>query len=435
MYRLLILVPVLLLLMSCEKEERKITDVKDYERFLVHPPVKSLQMIDEEIRFWKKRFERNPDDIVSRSKIASLLGKRFARSGNIRELHQSDSLYKLVLAYNRNTSSSTFRSLAQNAITRHKFREAQSYIDSALLLGDDKYLSILIGYDVAMELGNYSRARDLLQAMENENAFEYLIRKSKYKDKVEGKQEEAVETMEKAYARIKPEGNKELWLWAKSNLGDMYTHANRLPEAYQAYLDVLKTDPGYHHALKGIGWLAFSHDKDVVQSRKIFEWLWRQHPVPDYLLQLGELAGYEGKLDEQRSYYLRFLEQVTAKEYGDMYNKYIVYLHCDELKNFDSAIHLAQVEVNNRPTPESYALLAWANFKKGNTKEALSLANSQVENRCHEPEVLYNLGLINLESDKKKSRRFLLQASESKNELGPVISKEIEVALNSMHLL
>ena len=389
-------------------------------------------MIDEEIKFWKKRFDRNADDIVSRTKIASLLGKRFARSGNIKELHQSDSLYKLVLAYNRTTSSSTYRLIAHNAITMHRFREAQAYIDSALLLGDDKYLSMLTGFDVAMELGNYTRARSLLQLIENGNAFDFLIRKSKYKDKVEGKQEEAIEIMENAYAGIEVEANKELWLWAKSNLADMYSHANRLREAYHAYLDVLKIDPSYLRALKGIGWLAFSHDKDLVNSRKIFEWLWKQHPVPDYLLPLGEVAGFQGKLEEQRSYNLRFFAIAGRKEYGDMYNKYLVYLQCDELKNFDSAMALALLEVNNRPTPESYALLAWAYFKKGNTKQALSIANLQVENRCHEPEVLYNLGLINFESDKKKSRRFLLQARESENELGPVISNEIEIALSAL---
>ena len=34
MYRLMILVPVLLLLLSCKQEDRKITNVEDYEKFL-----------------------------------------------------------------------------------------------------------------------------------------------------------------------------------------------------------------------------------------------------------------------------------------------------------------------------------------------------------------------------------------------------------------
>ncbi len=432
MYRLTILVLSILFIQSCKMDEKKITNVRDYEQFLTQEPVRSLKGIDEEIRFWKERFKLDPDDLVSRSKIASLLKKRFAHSGNIRELHQADSLYKLVLVLTKKNSSGTYRSLANNAITMHRFREAQVYLDSALKLGDDKYLTMLMCFDVAMELGNYARARDLLRLLEKDNSFEIIIRKSKYKDKVEGKQEDAIKLLEQANEKIKNEGNRELILWTKSNLGDMYTHANRVKEAYECYLEVLKMDPGYFHALKGIGWLAYAHDKDVTNARKIFDCLLKMHPVPDYLLQLAQLSGFEEKIEEEKSYYSRFVSLATDPDYGGMYNKYLFYLQCDELKDYDAAMDLARLEVKNRPTPESYALLAWAYFKKGNTKEALSIANSAVENHCFEPDALYHLGVINSETNKRKAKKFLQQAKEGVNELGPSFSNEVDDAIGRL---
>ncbi len=52
-------------------------------------------------------------------------------------------------------------------------------------------------------------------------------------------------------------------------------------------------DPHYYHALKGIAWLAFSHDKDVANARKIIAYLQQRHPVPDYELLLSQMAAVE----------------------------------------------------------------------------------------------------------------------------------------------
>ena len=71
-----------------------------------------------------------------------------------------DSIYQLVNQLNRKNSSGTYRSLAANCITQHKFLQAQLYIDSALILGDDKYQSVLMEFDVALEPGGGCRQID-----------------------------------------------------------------------------------------------------------------------------------------------------------------------------------------------------------------------------------------------------------------------------------
>lgn len=420
-----------LMLFSCTSNE-KITDLSDYEKYLDKKGTSGkLTEIDSEILFWKKRLDKIQDDIVSRSKLAGLLEKRFSYSGKIAEIHQADSLYKLVNRIQSINSSGTFRALAANCIKQHKFRQAQLYIDSALALGDDKYITLLMQFDIAMELGNRYKADKVLNSLGNKNSFDYLIRAAKYKDHIEGNLDEAIELMEKALKQV--EANQTLFLWAKSNLGDMYGHANNMRKSYQCYLDALAKDPEYYHALKGIAWLAFSGDKNTGEARRIILSLKQRHDVPDYDLLLAEFADFENNEKERDRHFTEFLKAIADPAYGDMYNKYIFNLQADVLNNPDRALLVAKNEVENRPTPEVFSWLAWAYLKNGEINKAVQIAKANVEKKSFEPEVVYRLGMIyKCSGQKNKAKQYLNNAISSSYELGPLAVNEITKALHSL---
>lgn len=421
---------VIVLFVACRFQP--VTNPKDYTAYL-QPPVHhtALQDIDQEIALWKGRLQTMPDDMIAQSRIAGLLTKRFRYSGNIREVHRADSLYKIVNRINHINSSGTWRSLAANSITQHRFREARQYIDSALVLGDDKFLTVLVEFDVAMELGNRYRAKKALNSLADKKSFEYLIRAAKYKDHAEGNLDAAIVLMEQAYDAIK--NNPALAVWTTANLGDMYGHANRYTEAYQCYLRALATDPACYHALKGIAWLAFSHDKDVMNAKKILRYLQQQHPVPDYELLLAEIATYEKDTAARQDCQQQFLLATRDTLYGNMYNKYLFSLQVEEPASVAQALQLAQREVQNRPTPEAYSWLARAWYEQGAIDKAMETARLYVENKCFEPDVLYNLGLIyKAAGHKKMAKQYLREAQNSAYELGPVQADQIQQLLTNL---
>jgi tetratricopeptide (TPR) repeat protein len=432
MKRIFYIITIALISISFLSCDKKIVNQADYLKYLTEPGTPSpLSKIDEEIKFWNSRLKQTPDDIIARAKFAGLLTRRFSYSGNIREVLDADSLYKLVNALNRINSSGTYRSLAANCITRHQFQQAKLYIDSALQLGDDKYISILMQFDVAMELGNYQLARQSLRQLAGKSAFEYLIREAKYKDHAEGNLEEAIFLMEAALAKIKDGSNRDTYCWTKSNLGDMYGHANRFKDAYNCYLEVLAIDPAYYHCLKGIAWLAFSHDKNTSEAKKILTFLKQQHPVPDYDLLLAEIAQFENDSRAANRYISQYTEHTKNPLYGGMYNKYNFNLAADEFKDYKEALRIAESEIQNRPTPESYQQLAWVYFKKGDLQQALNIANARVDRHCFEPAVLYRIGIIyQAAGNKKKGMEYLEKASDSWFELGPAVAAKIDRALN-----
>jgi tetratricopeptide (TPR) repeat protein len=416
---------------SCRRQA--ITNPKDYAKYLQPSPNTGLQQINTELDFWQGRLAKTPGDIIAESKIAGLLTRRFAYSGNIAEVHMADSLYRQVNYINHTSGSGTFRSLAANCITQHRFLQAQQYIDSALALGDNKYVTVLMEFDVAMELGNYYRARKALNSLADKTSFDYLIREAKYKDHVQGNQDEAIRLMEKACDKIKDNPTPSLHLWIKSNLGDLYGHANRFRESYRCYLEVLQKDPHYYHALKGIAWLAFSHDKDLVNARKIVAYLQQRHPVPDYELLLSQMAAWEHNEAAQKEHLAKFIAATNNKLYGGMYNKYLFTIEANDLNNAAVSLHIAQQEVQNRPTPEAFSWLAWALCKNGDMHKAMEMARLYVANKCFEPDALYYLGKIyQTGGEKAIARKYLMAAYNSSYELGPVMTQQIRESLQKL---
>lgn len=415
---------------GCQTDKR-VTKPQDYAIYLQGGQSQKLQYLEGEIRFWANRLQQSPGDLTSEIKLAGLYSQRYAYSGNIGDVQRSDSLYQKANLLQGKFGSSLYRALAGNCVTQHQFKQAQLYLDTALAMGDDKRLSIQQQFDVALELGDRSYAKTLLGQLGNEKEPAYLFRSAKYKDHVLGDLDGAINDMEKALAIIESEQNEAMICWAKANLGDMYSHANQFEKAYACYKAVLQKDNHYYHALKGIAWLAFSHDKDAAAATNILQYLQKQHPVPDYELMLAEIAAYQNDGQAEQQHTKKFLAEVRQPQYGGMYNKYIFNLLCEEPNAGQAALQLAQTEVNNRPTAESYYLLSKAYYKNGQTDLAMQTARQYVENKCFEPEVLYHLGLLYQKTgNRAKGRTYLQEAAGSSVELGPVQAKQIKDLLN-----
>ncbi len=116
-----------------------------------------------------------------------------------------------------------------------------------------------------------------------------------------------------------------------------------------------------------------------------------------------------------------------------MYHKYLATLESEEFENPDAAVAIALEEIANRPTPQSYDLLAWAYYHQKNLPKALSIATRQVEDQTFEPEAFYHLGIIyQANGNNEKASYYLNEALASEFELGPSISKKIKLALQNL---
>lgn len=424
----------LAVLAGCTGESDSIADEQKITAALEQSAIekKDLSVIDEDIAFWNNRLTTKADDNSAKIKLASLYSKRFQYSGSISDVLKSDSLYIVANQLQKNFSSGIYRSLASNCVTQHRFQQADKYLDTALQMGDDKYLTALQRFDVKLELGQYKQAEQLLNSLPHKNNFDYYTRAAKLEDH-KGNADASIRFMEQAYADVLESKNEQLLLWVKTNLADMYGHNNRIAAAYKLYNEVLAVDPAYYHAWKGLAWIAFSNDKNTRLAKTILYWLQKHHPIPDYDLMLSEIAAYENNNQEKNSRLALFIDQVTNPAYGDMYNKYLFAIMSDERNDAGMALQIAQKEILNRPTPQSYDLLAWSLYKNGQVNEATRIANSRIINKTFEPDALYHIGIIYKQAGNKKlAKQYLKEALESSFELGPLVTNEIKEELKTL---
>jgi tetratricopeptide (TPR) repeat protein len=427
MNRIIIISLSILCIFSACKNSR-IAHPSDYTVFLSDDTriEKSLQKVNEEIDFWQQKLLADTGSYVNMLELASNHIKRFKVSGQVNDLHVADSFYARCISKIKNTQPEIYFSISQNAITQHRFQDAWRYLKLADSIGVNPYVIKFLKFDAAMEIGLYQDAAYNLDQVKNENEFDYLIRKAKWEDH-NGHLDKAILSMEKALVLAEDSKKNSMILWAKSNLADMYGHAGKIKEAYKNYLDVLKIDSSYFYALKGIAWVAFSHDKNSKEATRILQYILSQTNMPDLYLTLAEIAEWDGDTTLKKEHISKFLSIVENPAYGNMYNKYLINIYAEDLLDFDKAMAIAEKEVASRPTAETYEWLAWVYYKKGDLNKARELIKSFVLEKTFEPHALLHAAFILQDSEEKEIAGKLFKECEgSSYELGPVISKEVK---------
>jgi tetratricopeptide (TPR) repeat protein len=384
----------------------------------------------EDLAFWESRLEKRGMHAVDILQTAKAHLRLFGITGAVDQLLWADSLFRISSERVGHKDPDLLHTMAQTAITRHQFSTAFMYVEQASAVAGDPYVDRLVAFDTDMELGHFRTASARLQSIATKNTFDYLLRKAKLEDH-RGNLSAAITLMEEATDKVK--NNRPLYCWALSNLGDMYGHAGRIKDSYASYLAVLKTDPGYVYAWKGMAWIAFSHDRNTADAKRILQYISSQTSMPDIYLTLAEIAAWEGNKEESRRFEKQFLKIVTAPLYGDMYNKYLIDLFTGSFPDFERARQLAEKETTSRSTPETWSWLAWVLYHQGETEEAWAIMNNHVVDRTFEPEIQYKTAQVMIANGMKEDGKKLLKTClESTFELGPVTEKNIRLQLESL---
>lgn len=406
---------------SC-KNNNSIANKTDYNVF-INPQFQKaqLQKNEMEIAFWDNKLKADTGSFVNMLEVGFNKLGHFKLSGNVNDLAFADSLFYGTINKLNNKEASVYFALAQNAITQHKFKEAEQFIYTAEKIGADAYTINLVKFDISMELGNYLAAELALKNIEKqENNFDYLIRKAKFEDHL-GNEKNTIANMEKAYDLVKNANKKSTINWVTTNLADMYSHANRLQDAYNMYVKALQLDSANLYALKGIATICFVNDKNTEEAERIFKFILSTTESPDLNLNLAEIAEYKGNIEAKEVYLNTFLVKIESnKKYGNMYNKYLVDVYLNDKLNIAKGLSIAQHEMNNRKTPETYSWLALANYKANNIAAANDILNKYVLNKTKEPHALCIASIILSKTDKVLSKKLAEACKESYFELGPI---------------
>ncbi|WGF91790.1 tetratricopeptide repeat protein [Aequorivita marisscotiae] len=414
---------VAILFFACQDKPKKITNSKDYNAYLITSNTPSLDAIKADLEFWQNRFKDDSTHLMEMTRLSGIHGALFGNTGDISELKISEKLIEKSLRTSARNKDVYLRSLAHNYISQHRFREAQELLDSAYKYPDNRKETEMMLFDVAMELGNYQSADTLLGNIKDPKDFNYLIRLAKWSDH-NGNLDAAIKYLEQAQQIAEQRNNKALKLWIYSNIGDFYGHAGRLKDSYSSYLKTLELEPDNAYAKKQIAWMVYSFEKNPKEANRILDSIMVNHKAPDYHLLKAEIAAFEGNASEVNRQNQLFLKATENTNYGEMYNAYLIELYAETAP--ETALRLAETEVNNRATPETYQLLAYAQLKAGQKEAALKTIEEQVAGKTSEPKALFNAALVyKANGMDKKVASFKEELLGAGYELGPVTAKAI----------
>lgn len=416
---------MLTLVFSCTTSSKKITDSNQYNVYLKTSDTEALQQANAELLFWQQKLETQPTQFTYLAKIASAYSHLFSITGNIDYLKNAETAYLELNNKTNNNNSGYLKSLAANYISQHKFKDALALLQIAESNGDKLKGTQKMLFDVHLELGNYGFAKKYLDAFTDNTDFDYLIRVAKWSDH-RGNLDAAISYLEKAKLNAEFSKSPTSKQWIYTNLADFYGHAGNIEAAYNHYLKALELFPNDAYAKRGIAWIVYSHEKNPDEALRILNTITQTYNAPDYYLLKAEIAEYKGDLAMAKQQIELYKIAVNNDAYGDMYNKYNVILFAEASENLDKALTIAKTEIANRPTPQSYDLLAWVYYKQGKYKEALQITQNQVIGRTEEPETLFRSAQIYKVNGKlKQVKNFKKDLLESTFELGPLTEKQI----------
>ena len=420
------MVLLLLFLTSCHTNQNNITDVEDYNLYLNSKENTTKQKATEELNFWEEKLEKEPSQYPYLAKIASAQSQMFQTTGNIDYLIDAEKSLVQVNEHTNYKQSGYLRALARNYISQHKFKEALEILKKAETNGDNLKGSQKMLFDVYLELGNIDSAKDYLYKIKDVSDFDYLIRLSKWSD-YQGDLQSAIKYMEQAMAISVASNVSGFMQWTYTNIADFYGHNGQIEKSYDYYLKALALNPDDAYAKKGIAWIVYSYEKNADEAFRILNSISENHQAPDYYLFKAEIAEYQNNFEAKEENLNAYFKAVANTKYGNMYNKHNAILYAEELQKLDEALQIAQTEINNRPTPQSYDLLAWTYYHRGNYINALLIAEEHVANKTFEPETLYHLAKIYKANGKLSEAESLKrELLESTFELGPVMERDIK---------
>jgi hypothetical protein len=371
--------------------------------------------------FWKSRVDSLPQSFVNLQKYGAALAARFHIYGAISDLIGADSIMKELAA--KYPEPGYYLSLAGLKMLQHRFAEARTLIDTVISWKSERYAAQMMSFDANFELGNVYEASQILKRNYAPQDYAYNFRLSK-QDHYLGELDSAIRHMVKA-ADLSA-GNPYLRSAALSNAADLCIHEGNLKEAAELYMQCIRFNSSDFHSMNGLGWIALVHDRNETLANNLFSFVREKIKSPDPLLKQSQ-ANELTDLAIAKEYAVQFIKQVSDPAYGNMYNKYMIQIYTGVLPDAAAALDVAQREIRNRATAQTYAWLAWCLFLNGEKEKAYDIYKDHISGKPLEALELYWMGKMMKGLNKGyNAQQFFKAAEKNKYDLSPALIKDLE---------
>lgn len=382
-------------------------------------PNQKIVQLNNELNFWKKKVENGPNQTTFKLQLANAYSALFATTANIQDLKNAEYLLQEISDQQTTNTAGTLRALAHNYIAQHRFCEAMDLVEKAYEIGSDRRASTLMLFDVYEELGDEGAQTSILKRLSDNQDFNYLIRLAKWEDS-QGRLNRTIALMKQAEAIAESGKQTDRLSWIYTNLADYYGHAGKIELSKKYYIKALALNPADWYSMKGLAWIAYSDENNIVGATKILNHIVPHSADPGIKLLQAEILEFSNVQKAAKEVYGKIAEEVSQPVYGNMYNAFLCEYYLKESKKVEKAMVIAQREIKVRATPHAYDLLAAVYYTKGEIEKARQLSKKYIWNHTFEPHILKNQLKYFKHSDESYIKEITAEILETEYELGPL---------------
>jgi len=137
----------------------------DYQKYLSFSDTLQISKAQRKLRFWSDKYAESPNQYVYLDKLAQIHESLFELNGKIEHLKKAEKYFEKSIQISDSSDTGVLQHLARNYISQHKFKECLPLLKKAHSIGYQTLITNQILFDVYLELGNTTKARNLFKNM------------------------------------------------------------------------------------------------------------------------------------------------------------------------------------------------------------------------------------------------------------------------------
>lgn len=309
---------------------------------------------------------------------------------------------------------------------RHDFRSALEHADAALAANAYSARALAIRADALNELGRYDEALRAAQRADELKPGVSTFARLSYAHELRGDVSKALTLMQRAAKAAATPADA---AFAYYQAGELERGQGRVRAADNSFGSALLALPGHVPSLAGKARVMAARG-DTAGALEAYEDVVRRLPVPEYLVELGELyeaSGRPGKAREQ--YAVVRASNALAEASGVNVDIEAALFEADR---GDPAVALAaaRAEWRKRRSIAAADAMAWALHSAGRDREALSFTRRATALGTRSAQLHYHRGMVELGAGRRaEALRSLRLALEINPTFSPLHAERARVAL------
>ena len=300
----------------------------------------------------------------------------------------------------------TARAALDNA--RHDFRAAVVSAERAIAVNPYSAAANAYRADALTELGRYPEGRRAARRADNLQPGPSTFARLSYAAELRGDLDEATRLMR--LSRNAAGTSAASFAFAAYHLGELARIQGDLRGAARHYTAALEADTSFMPAYAGRARLAVARG-DIAAAEKDYAEVVRRLPLPEYLVELGELylATDRPELADAQ-FAVATASAALAKANGVLVDLETAFFEADH-GSPDAALDAARTEWDYRQSIFSADALAWALHRNGRDAEALPYARQATRLGTQDARMIFHRGTIEAALGMDAAARKHLQAA------------------------